>query len=114
MRRLILPIVAATGSLWLAGKFVPGVQVPANLKLLLTMGALLGLASFFLKPLAGAIAFPLKLLTGSLFNLIINLLLVWTVDIAFPELIIPGIIPLLWTTLIFSLLEFVLQKWLPE
>jgi len=42
----------------------------------------------------------LRILTLGLFGLIINMAIVWVVDVLFPELTIPGLIPLFWTTII--------------
>jgi uncharacterized membrane protein YvlD (DUF360 family) len=48
------------------------------------------------------------MLTLGLFSLVINIAIIWTIDILFPELIITGIIPLLLTTLIVWVIEFLL------
>lgn len=83
-------------------------------KTYLVIGAVLGAVNFFIKPILDAIALPLKILTLGLASLLINMLLVWLTDIAFTELIIVGIVPLFWTTLIVWLANFILQKWLPS
>ncbi len=108
MTSLIFQIVAGILGLWLAVKFVPGVEFVGEIKYLFFAGAILGLINFFIKPILNVITFPLKILTLGLFSLVINMAIIWAVDILFPELIIPGIIPLFWTTLIVFAVSFLL------
>ena len=98
--KLIFQIIAGILSFWLAVKFVPGVEFVGEIKYLLLAGAFLGLINFFIKPILKIITLPLKVLTFGLFGFIINMVIVWAVDIFFPELIIAGLIPLFWTTVI--------------
>ena len=122
MNSLILQIIAGILGIFLATKFVPGVNLEillgqsslfgieftASWQILLLIGFALGLINFFIKPLLNLITLPLKILTLGLFGLVINMGIIWAVDIFFPELIIPGIIPLFWTTLIIWLLHYFL------
>jgi putative membrane protein len=114
MWNLLLRITGSTAGLWLADRYITGVQVIGDWKTYLIIGAVLGAVNFFLKPILNAIALPLRILTLGLVSLLINMLLIWLVDIAFTELIIVGIMPLFWTTLIVWLTNFILQKWLPD
>ena len=113
MWSLLLQIAGATAGLWLADRFVPGVSLLGDGKTLVLIGAVLGAVNFFLRPLLNVLTLPLKILTLGLFGFIINMLLVWLVDIAFTELIIIGLAPLFWTTAIIWLVSFILQKWMP-
>ena len=114
MNSLILQIIAGISGIFLATKFVPGVSLEvipgqsslfgieftAAWQILLLIGSTLGLINFFIKPVLKMITLPLRILTFGLFSLVINMVMVWTVDILFPELVIQGIIPLFWTTII--------------
>jgi len=114
MNRLILQIIAGILGIFLATKFVPGVSLEiipgqsslfgieftTSWQILLLIGSALGLINFFIKPVLKMITLPLRILTFGLFSLVINMVMVWTVDILFPELVIQGIIPLFWTTVI--------------
>ena len=114
MNSLILQIIAGILGIFLATKFVPGVSLEilpgqsslfgieftASWQILLLIGFVLGLINFFIKPILKMITLPLRILTFGLFSLVINMLIIWTVDILFPELVISGIIPLFWTTII--------------
>lgn len=112
MWNLLLQIIAGILSLWLADKFVPGVDftgpifpqgnitLEAFTQTLVFVGGLLGCLNFFVKPILKTITFPLAIITLNLFSLVIAMGLVWTVDIFSPELIINGLVPLFWTTVI--------------
>lgn len=114
MMGLIWNMIAAALGLWLAVKFIPGVEFTGEIKYLIFAGCFLGLINFFIKPILKVITLPLKILTFGLFGLIINMILVWVVDIVFPELIIQGILPLFWTTLIIWGVSFFLGLYKPK
>lgn len=114
MWTLFLQIVAGILGIWLAQRYVQGVEFTGPWQTLALAGLALGLINFFIKPILKIITLPLKILTLGLFGLVINMLMVWVVDIIFPELIIPGIIPLFWTSLIVWGFAFILTKWMPE
>jgi len=108
MFSLIFQVAGGVLSFWLAIKFVSGVEFTGEIKYLIMAGAFLGLLNFFIKPVIKIIALPFNILTFGLFGLIINMGLIWFVSLAFPELIIQGIVPLFWTTLIVWLVSYFL------
>ncbi|MFH1462107.1 MAG: phage holin family protein [bacterium] len=114
VNRLILQIIAGIASLWLAVRLIPEVEFLGEIKYLLLAGAVLGLINFFLKPILKLITLPLRMLTFGLFTLVINMAMIWIVDIFFQELIIPGIIPLFWTTIIIWAVSFFLGLYTPR
>ncbi len=114
MSKLFFQIIAGILSIWLAVKFVPGVEFVGEIKYLIIAGAILGLINFFIKPILNLLTMPLRILTLGLFSLIINMALVWVIDIVFPELIISGLIPLFWTTLIVWGVSFFLGLYTPK
>lgn len=109
MLALPFQIIAGILGLWLAIKFVPGVEFIGTTKVLYLMGFVLGLINFFLKPLLKKISFIFIVLTFGLFSLILNMLLVWTIDILFHELAINGLKALFLTTIIVSGLSWILS-----
>ena len=114
MKRFLLYVVVGFLSLYLATLLVPGVKVEGNfeesLKVLLFAGIAFGIVNYFLKPIINLITLPLKLLTFGLFGLIVNMLMVWIVDILFRELVILGLWPLFWTGLIIWFLNFIVSQ----
>jgi len=127
MARLFFQIVTGILGFWLATKFVPGVSLElipgqsslfgmeftAVWQILVLTGSALGLINFFIKPVLKIITLPLRVLTFGLFSLVINMVMGWAVDIVFPELVILGLIPLFWTTIIIWALSFLLGLYRP-
>lgn len=124
---LLIQIISAILGLWLSQRFVPNVHFTgplfvlptktANISLFLTTlafaGILLGILNFAVKPILKKITFPLRIITFNLFSLVIAMFLVWLVDIFSPELIIQGIGPLFFTTIIVLAVNFIFSKWWP-
>lgn len=114
MRELFIKIASGILGFWLATRFITGVEFTGTWKVLLLAGFILGLINFFIKPILKFITLPLRIITLGLFGLVINMVMVWLVDIFFVELIIVGILPLLWTTLIIWVLSSVLPFFFPK
>lgn len=112
--KLIFQMIAGVAGFWLADKYVPGVEFSGEIKYLAMAGAFLGLINYFIKPVVKAITLPLRVITLGIFTWLINMAAVWAVDIFFPELIIEGIIPLFWTTLIVWVVSFFLGLYNPR
>ena len=113
MRKLLVHFIFGFLGLYLATLFIPGVEVQGDftpsLKILILAGIVLGSVNFFLKPIINIITFPLRLITLGLFGLIINMAIVWIVDVLFPQLLIEGLIPLFWTGLLIWILGALLS-----
>lgn len=114
MDRLISQIILGILGLWMATIFVPEVEFKGAVPLFLLAGAILGLLNFFIKPLLKKITLPFRILTLGLFGFLINMFIVWLIDIIFPELIIPGIISLFWTTILIWALNFIISLLFPK
>ena len=100
INEIILQIVAAMIGLWLAKEFVTGVAFTGTIKDFIYASITLGILNSTIRPILGFITLPLRILTLGLFSLIINMAMVWITIVLFPQLIIPGLTPLFWTTII--------------
>ena len=114
MRNLFWQILISILAIFLATKFVPGVSlqiIPGksvyfgikfteDWQILIFIGIALGLINFFIKPILNLITLPLRILTLGLFSLIINMAIIFFLDVIFPELEISGISALFFTSLI--------------
>ena len=117
MKQFLWQIIVGILGLYLAILLIPGVAIsggaeltPQGVKTLFLAGAVLGLINFFIKPIVKIITFPLRLLTFGLFGLVINMAMVWIVDIIFPELVIANLSAIFWTSLIIWLLSWSILK----
>lgn len=106
--KLLFHIISGILGLYLAARFIDGIEFSGKIKILIIAGIILGLVNFFVRPVLKIITLPLTILTLGLFGLVINMLIVWLVaDVLFPkEIEIRGLIPLFWTTLIILALNF--------
>ncbi|NQU83072.1 MAG: phage holin family protein [Parcubacteria group bacterium] len=105
MKSILGCILAGCIGLALAMLFVPSVIIQGNtievIKVIIMAGGVLGLFNFFLKPIIKLITLPLRMLTLGLFGLVINMAIIWFIDVIFtPELTMIGIMPLFWTALL--------------
>lgn len=113
--KLVFHIISGALGLFLAAKFVPGVEFYGTFLMLLIIGGVLGLINFSLKPILKAISLPLRILTFGLFSLVINMAMVWLIEILFPrDLEITGLLPLFWTTVIIWALNFLFGLHTPK
>ena len=113
MKKLFLQIITGILAIWLAAKFVNGVEFTGPVQILLLAGAILGLLNFFIKPLLKIITLPLRILTFGLFSLVINMVTIWLVSLILPSLKFNGIYPLFWTTVLAWGLSLILPIFLP-
>lgn len=113
--KLLFHAVSGVLGLFLAAKFIPGVEFIGSIRMLLIIGAILGLINFLLKPILRAVSLPIRILTFGLFSLVINMGMVWFVEILFPkDLEITGLLALFWTTLIIWGLNFLFGLYTPK
>ena len=103
-KSLLGAIVASAIALFISSLVVPNMGIVGSgwelAKTLIFAGLVLGLINYFVKPIVKIITYPLKYLTFGLIGLIINILIIWGIDILFPELYIHGILALFLTSLI--------------
>lgn len=77
---------------------------------LLEVALVLGLLNFLVKPVMKLFLGPLIVLTLGLFSLVLNAIIIWVVVQLFPALlIIPWGWPLVWSTIIISVINFILH-----
>ena len=113
MSKLLSQIIAAALGLWLATLFVSGVKIRVysassffsfpltqQWEIILLLGIVLGLLNYFLKPFLKALSLPLEIITLGLFTIVIDMALIWILDMMFDELSVSLWLPLLYTTLI--------------
>ncbi len=109
IQTVLLHIFSGIAGLWIAIRFVPGVEFTGSTQLLLIAGLILGILNATLKPMFNLITLPIRILTLGLSGFVINLLMVWALDLLFPEIELIGFLPLLWTTLIIWLITIPLS-----
>ncbi|MEK7124334.1 MAG: phage holin family protein [Patescibacteria group bacterium] len=123
MKKLLSYMAGAGLGLWIATFFIAevkvlttansgffGILINENWKFFILFGIILGLLNFFAKPVLDLITLPLRIITLGFFGLLINMGLIWAVDVMFEELAVPWFWPLLWTSLIIWTASVILVK----
>lgn len=111
LRKLVLQIIVGVVGIWLASELVEGTYFDlTSIKILFLAGAILGFINFFIKPILNLVTLPLRVITFGLFSLLINMGIVWIMDVLFLEFEINGLYPLLWTTLTIWILSIIASK----
>lgn len=113
LKKILAQIGGAIAGIWLAVTFVPGahiellgdsaffgISLTAVWQVFIILGIILGLLNFFVKPILNLITLPLRILTLGLFGFVINMGLLWVVDVMFREFSAPLFYPLFLTSLI--------------
>lgn len=86
-----------------------GIPLKEYWQILILVGVTLGILNFFVKPILDKITFLLRLLTFGIFGIILNMLILWVLDILFLELEIVGISPLFLAALLSMAINFLLK-----
>lgn len=105
MISFIVRIFGNSLALYVAYYFVPGFVISGSWKEYLMAGAFLGLLNLVVRPVLKAISMPLIILTLGLFTLVINGLLLWTVDYIFDFMAIRDVTALLYAVVIISIVN---------
>lgn len=103
LRALLFDIVGSILGIWLASRFIDGVQFAGSLQTLLIAGAALGFVLALIRPFLRLIAFLFRILI----LLGVSIGVIWVLTIYFPALTIHGFMPLFWTALAVSSISIV-------
>lgn len=101
-KNLISKILAGILGIGISCYFIEGVNYDGKITTILFVGLILGLINFFIRPIIEKITFPIRILTLNLFTLVIIMLMVFCLDVLFPEnrFGIQGLKPLFFSSLI--------------
>ena len=115
MKSILGSMLAGSAGLILAALFVPNFTIigdfVTSIKVLLLAGVVLGLINSLIKPLVNLITLPLRWLTFGLFSLVINIGIIWAIDVIFsPELSITGLKAPFLTALLVWLANFFVPR----
>lgn len=110
--RSILKIAINAGAIYFASRVLDGVVITASdtvwwkyYGVLALIGAVIWVGNAIIKPVLKVLTFPLILVTLGLFNVVLNMLILWGADLILPQLEITGFLTLLWASLIISFIN---------
>lgn len=99
---LVIHLLSNSLAIYIAAYLVPKITFTGDWKIILIAGLIMGIINFFIKPVLKLLAFPLIILSLGFFTIVINMFLLWIVDLLIQELVIQGILALFFGTIIIS------------
>ena len=92
-------------AVYVAFLLVPGFIISGDWKQYLIAGIVLGLLNMVVRPVLKLVSLPLILLTLGMFTFFINILILWVFDYLMPSVTIEGLMAMIWTTIIVSIVN---------
>ena len=105
--KLLVAVAVNVAALFVAGYFVKGFDLNATVESIFFLAVILTLLNLLLKPLLKLILGPIIVLTLGFGLILVNMVLLYILDIISPDLTIGGILPLLYSSIIIGLVNFV-------
>lgn len=113
--KLIVRLLINAFALWLAARYVPGIDFAEGEVTSILLAALVfGLVNAFLKPIFKLFSLPLVIFTLGLFALVINTALLAITALILDDLTIDGFVPAFLGALLIAVVSAVLNKLLGD
>jgi putative membrane protein len=116
--RLLLRILINAAALWVAVRFVPGIDYTGTPLMLLCVAIVFGVVNTFVKPIVTILSIPAIVLTVGVFLLLINALMLWLTGWLSTSLglgfHVEGIVPAFVGAIVVSLVAWALSIFLVE
>lgn len=103
--KILLHIFVNAGALYIASALIDGVSIERDVSILVFAGVALWFGNSIIRPVLKLLTFPLMLLTFGLFNIVVNMIILWGVEIIIPQFEITGLMPLFLATIVVSLVN---------
>jgi putative membrane protein len=114
MRNLLVRLAINAAALWVAGRYVTGVELDGELVNVALVALIFGLVNALIKPIIKLVSLPLIFLTLGLVTIVINgLMLMLTAQLT-PYLSVTGLGPAVVGSLVISLVSFLLNTFLRD
>jgi len=104
LRGFLLKASAGVLGFFIADHLLQEVMIE-DVRHLFYAGMSLGFINLFIKPILDIATFPFRVLTFGIFSFFVNIAIVWFVKAIYPPVIIEGLLPLVYTTVIIWILE---------
>ncbi len=109
VRRFLIKVLVCAAAMYVASSLITGFTVLGGLQGYLIAGLVLGLLNTFIRPILKLLAFPLILISLGFFTFIINAGILWFVGRATDQVVISGLWPLIWATLVVSVVTMIVE-----
>ncbi len=109
VRRFLTKVLVSALAVYAADYFLAGFAVSDGIRGYLVAGLVLGALNTFIRPILKLLALPLIMLTFGFFTFVINAGILWFVAEALDRVVISGLWPLVWATIIISVVNMLLE-----
>ena len=109
VRRFLIKVLVCAVAMYVASSLITGFTVLGGLQGYLIAGLVLGFLNTFIRPILKLLAFPLILISLGFFTFIINAGILWFVGRATDQVVISGLWPLIWATLVVSVVTMIVE-----
>lgn len=106
LARFIILLLGNVIGFYIASHYVDGLTLQQTLQAYIKVAGVFTIAYILIRPLIKILLTPIIIITLGLGSLIINALLLWGLDSFVQELSISGLYPLVYATLIISVINF--------
>lgn len=110
----IIKVLVNAAALWVAARFVPGIELTADIWQILLIALVFGLINTFLKPVLKVLSLPVIILTLGLFAIIVNVILLAITAGLMDGLTIDGFLPALLGAIVISIVSAILNAIIPD
>ena len=110
----IIKVLVNAAALWVAARFVPGIDLTADIWQILLIALVFGLINTFLKPILKVLSLPVIILTLGLFAIIVNVILLAITAALMEGLTIDGFLPALLGSIVISIVSAILNAIIPD
>lgn len=110
----IIKVLVNAAALWVAARFVPGIDLTADIWQILLIALVFGLINTFLKPILKVLSLPVIILTLGLFAIIVNVILLAITAALMDGLTIDGFLPALLGSIVISIVSAILNAIIPD
>ncbi len=110
----IIKILVNAAALWVAARFVPGIDLTADIWQILLIALVFGIINTFLKPILKILSLPVIILTLGLFAIIVNVILLAITAGLMDGLTIDGFLPALLGSIVISIVSAILSAIIPD
>ncbi len=114
MQNLIIRLFVNGVALWVAARFVAGIELSGEFGPVLLVAAVFGLVNALIRPLALLLSLPFLILTLGLFTVVINALMLMLTAALVGSLSVSGFLAALWGSLLISLVSLFFSLVLPD
>lgn len=114
MRNLVIRLFINAVALWVAARFVPGIELSGEFLPILLVAAVFGLVNALIKPFVLLLSIPVVVLTLGLFTLVINALMLMLTAAMVGALSVEGFGAAFLGSLLISIVSLLFSLVLPE